>query len=278
MKSRREALFIVSHSRHMPALGITLLIESGGKVVIGAALVTLGLGLSGAMGGVVLGAFGALAWGLSWVPRNALTLERTPTTASLLRAAAPVGATLALFAILTNADLIAAKVLVAPRDAGHYAAANTAGKILIYATWPVWAVLFPALGREGRPSQLNRRRLATGIGATLLIGAPIMILYWMNPGLVTTVLFGVQYSASVRLLLPLGMAMLAYEVAFLSMSYELAVGRVRYLGVAALSVVILLGLLTLIPRTLVGFAHATLAVSVATATVTTGFAFISDGR
>lgn len=268
---------LLQGSHSFGGLGLNLLVESGGKVVIGVALVGLGLGLMGAMGGVVLGGLASLVWGLTQLPRSAVPQQRdSPTATPLLRATAPVGATLLLFAIMTNADLIVAKLFFPPRDAGYYAAANMAGKVLIYAAWPVWAVLFPALGREGGPSRLTRQRLWVGIGWTLLIAAPILLLYALDASLATTVLFGRQYLASSHLLLPLGLAMLSYQIAFLSMSHELAVGHLSYLGPAVLSVVVLTGLLIVVPRTLTSFAYTMAFVGVSTAVITTVFACASD--
>jgi len=259
-------------------LGLNLLVESGGKLVIGVALVGLGLGLLGAMGGVVLGGLAALAWGITQLPRKAVPQSGDSTTASpLLHAAAPVGATLLIFAVMTNADVILVKLFFPPHDAGYYAAANMAGKVLIYATWPVWAVLFPALGRDGGPSPLTRRRLWMGIGWTLIIGAPILLFYALDPRLAMIILFGRQYLAGSHLLLPLGLAMTFYQIAFLSMSHELAVGDVKYLWPALLSVVVLTGLLVSVPRTLEAFAYTMVIVAVAIALTVTSFTCASSG-
>ncbi len=261
------------------SLGATFLIESGGKLVIGLALVAMGLGLAGATAGIIPGALAALLYGLWVLPRPASPDVGVPlSTFALLREAGPIGLTLLLFTILTNADVIAVKVLFAPQEAGYYAAASTAGKVVIYATWPIWLVLFPVLGREGKASRKTRRGLVLGIGLSLLVGAPILALYAVAPRLVAAVLFGPQYLSGASLFLPLGLAMIAYQVALLGMSHELAVGRRTFLRAVVLSAVTLTGLLSLIPRTLMSVALTTLGVGLGTAALMSWFGLASEAR
>jgi len=261
-------------------LGATFLIETSSKLLVGLTLVAFGLGVSGATGGIILGAAVALVYGLWALPRPDPPREgAAPITMSpLLPSAVPIGLTLLFFAVMTSADVIAVKVLFPPREAGYYAAASTAGRIVLFATWPVWAVLFPAMGRTGSASRMTRRGLWLGIGLTVLIAAPILAFYVLAPHLATRILFGHQFLPGASLFWPLGLAMLAYQVAFLGMSHELAVGRQRFLRLAGLSTVVLVGLLILIPRTLTGVALTTLAVGAVTAALMSWIGLASKVR
>jgi O-antigen/teichoic acid export membrane protein len=230
------------------ALGASLVCEAVLKLVSGFVLVRAGMGLSGAVAGISLGALGATVltalalrpWGRSGQETSAHEFRE------ILKSLVPYAVTLGCFTILTQADVVLVKALFPPREAGLYTAASTGGKIVLYLTAALPMVMLPELSRRHATgedgSQVLRRALLYGGVA----GGALVAAYFLAPVPIITLLFGRAYTPAGGLLGLLGLGMLGYEIAILMSYHNLATSRLRLLR----SVVVLAILFPLLAWTL----------------------------
>ncbi|MEA3201544.1 MAG: hypothetical protein QOE90_2972 [Thermoplasmata archaeon] len=180
--------------------------KSINKLLVGAALVLLGFGVWGAVGGLVFGGAFLIAGSL-WALRRAGHDPReegeldVATRRRFLRYTAAVFAGSFALTLLMSLDLLAVKYLT-PRDTSDLAAASyQAATILTKA--PLWAVLaamsvlFPLLSRAAQRDP----REATGLVRrslrwTLLALAPVSLLLFLFPDRALALVFPAHYQSA----------------------------------------------------------------------------------
>jgi O-antigen/teichoic acid export membrane protein len=209
------------------ALGASLVCEAVLKLVSGFVLVRAGMGLSGAVAGISIGALGATVltalalrpWGRSGQETGAHEFRE------ILKSLVPYAVTLGCFTILTQADVVLVKALFPPEEAGLYTAASTGGKIVLYVTAALPMVMLPEMARRHATGEDGRQLLRQGLLYGGVAGGALVAAYFLAPVPIITLLFGRAYALAGGLLGPLGLGMLAYEMAILMIYHNLATGR-----------------------------------------------------
>ena len=225
-------------TQRFAALGASLVTEAVIKLAAGAVLVTLGLGLGGAAAGVGLGPIVAL--GLTVLALRAVfharadkddAVQETDSVqlTTMLRSLVPYALAIACFTLLTQADVVLVKALFPPHDAGVYAAASTGGKIVLNLTGALPMVMLPEIVRRNAANEDGRSILIRGLVYGGVAGGAVVILYALAPIHVIRVIFGSQYLESTPFLWPLGLAMLAYELALFGVYYQLGIRRINFI-------------------------------------------------
>jgi O-antigen/teichoic acid export membrane protein len=87
-------------------------------------------------------------------------------------------------------------------DAGIYAAVSTLGKIILFASAPVATVMFPLLTRRFAKKENYVGMFLLSIGLTVVVVAGVIILYYLFPYFVMSLLYGDKYFSGVYLLVP----------------------------------------------------------------------------
>ena len=242
----------------------SLVAEAGGRLFFGLILVAFGLGVTGAYLGTPL-AFAATATGLWWVGRRRLaTAEHGATVRGLLDLVAGAwSAVVALFllAVLQNVDVIMVKRQIGGEQAGAYAAAAVAAKAVVWVAIGIGLYLLPEATKAARHGLDPRPVLARALGVVGAVAVPMLIVYALFPGTLLRLAFGPDTEVAADALFALGLAMTLLAVAYLTVQYMLALGRVAFLpalAAVALAEILLLGGLGI--ESLVTFAMIVLAV------------------
>jgi O-antigen/teichoic acid export membrane protein len=230
------------------ALGASLVCEAVVKLASGFVLVRAGMGLSGAVAGISIGALGATVltalalrpWGRSGQETGAHDFPE------ILKSLVPYAVTLGCFTILTQADVVLVKALFPPREAGLYTAASTGGKIVLYLTAALPMVMLPEMARRHTTGEDGRQVLRRGLLYGGVAGGALVAAYFVAPVPIISLLFGRAYAPAAGLLGLLGLGMLGYEMAILMIYHNLATSRLRLLR----SVVVLAILFPLLAWTL----------------------------
>ncbi len=231
--------------------------EIAGKVLLGLALMALGLGTAGAMAAMATGAAAVLLLG-AWSLRDFLRLPAGPPRgssaageglAAMARFAAPaLGAAAGLNAMVL-VDTFFSRHYLSPDDAGAYAAVAVAGRSVFWLSAAVAAAVLPLAarlrGRHGPSGGL----LLPALGVTTAVSGGALLVFALAPGLVMRTLFGASYEHASGLLAAYGAAALLLSLANVTVNSLLGEGR----GLAALPVVagaaLLLALITLFHAT-----------------------------
>ncbi len=180
------------------ALGVLLLASASSRIVFGVPWTLLA---GGGAGGPLIGqAFGnALALvGTAWLIRRYLIgrgtgaatsgIRRRPNQRTLI-----AGGAFIAFALISNLDVLLAKILLSPHAAGEYAALATIEKIVIFLPGAIAVVMVPSAAKarltEGSAARVLRVAALLVVITTMLIAVPAAI----APHLVLETMFGQKY-------------------------------------------------------------------------------------
>src|SRR3989440_2896984 len=214
------------------------------RLVLPIGFVLLGLGVSGAMLGILVSAL--LTYLVSFQPlREFLRGPRTRTGSlrslwfySILAVAAS-GGVVALYSI----DTVLARHFLSAREAGLYAALATIGRTVLFITSSIGLVMFPrvvALHERGKPHRGTGGQAILGV---LILSAAVEIAFYFAPSFITKLLFGQAFIAVAGQLPLYGMAMLLLAIAQVLVIYFLAIGNRIFVLIILLACALQIGLI-----------------------------------
>jgi O-antigen/teichoic acid export membrane protein len=166
------------------------------------------------------------------------------------------GAALGLTALwaLAYGDLLVARLAFDGDEAGAYAAAAVASKVLLLVPIATTTVLFPRVAVLHDRAR-ERRHLAAGLAVVAAMSALLTAFAWIFAGELIDLLFGSEYEAADSWLGPLCLAMALYGLGIVYLYHFLALGRPRFAVVLALLLaaqIVAYGLLHDSPGELIG--------------------------
>jgi O-antigen/teichoic acid export membrane protein len=214
------------------------------RLVLSIGFVLLGLGVDGAVLGIVLSAI--LTYLISFVPlwgilrgsRERASGLRDLWGYSLLTALTATG-----LVLLSSIDTILAKHFLSAADAGLYAGLATIGRTVLFVTNSIAVIMFPRVVMLHQRGESHTRILLQSVLGALALTAIAEVAFCLEPVLITRVLFGVAF-VSVAGLLPLyGLAMLLLSLAQVVAMYFLAIGNRLFVGIILLACLLQIGLI-----------------------------------
>ncbi|MGI8512716.1 MAG: oligosaccharide flippase family protein, partial [Solirubrobacteraceae bacterium] len=267
--------------RAYKAAGLSVILEASGRLMLGLILVGAGLGVTGAYLATPLSMLTA-AGVLFVVLRRRLgdpdpEAPRRRLHTLIAGAWAPVIG-LTLIAVLQNIDVIIVKHRVGGDEAGAYAAAAVAAKLVIWIGIGLAYYLVPEAARRAQAGRNPRPVLVRALAIIGLVAAPMLIVYAAAPGLVLAIGFDVHLGEARRALLLLGLAMTLLAVASLAVQYMLAIERYAFMWVLFVVAAIEPLLLASGGRDLIGVAAVVLALQVVAASGMLALSFRARAR
>jgi O-antigen/teichoic acid export membrane protein len=235
---QRGALQAVQRYR---LVGSTLVGEAALRLLFGAALVVLGLGVTGAFLGTTL-ALGLLviAYGfplrrLLPAPSDDAAKELVPGIGHLVsRARVPVAA-FVLIAVLQHVDVIIVKHVAAPEQAGSYAAASVAAKAVIWLAMGLGFYLLPEAVRRAQAGEDARPILVRTLLLLAGVAVPLVAFYAIVAQPLLSIVFGPGLTAAAGALAILTGAMALLACGYLVVQYLLALGRRAFIALLAVA-------------------------------------------
>lgn len=229
------------------ALGMLMFIAAASRIAFGAPWAAAGGGAGGALAGQTVGNAFAVAVTL-WLLRDHLIGRGTGAASSGIRRKPDArtitasGAFIA-FALLSNLDVLLAKLLLDSSAAGEYAALATIGKIVIFLPSAVAVVMVPSIARarlsDGSPIGVLRRGAILVIATTLLAAIPIAAF----PEFVVHTMFGEDYKAAAYGVRAMTVAGFGLALLYLLVVYTVAIQDRRWVLVLGGAVVLQVGLI-----------------------------------
>jgi len=225
---------ILQGARAYKAAGLSVILEAGGRLILGLALFAGGAGVTGAYLGTPLSMLAAAAI-LAVVIRRRLGSPEGGRISEHLRdlvrgAWAPVLG-LTLIAVLQNLDVIVVKHRVDGDGAGAYAAAAVAAKLVIWVGIGIAYYLVPEAARRAAAGLNPRPVLLRGLLVVGMVALPMLVLYAAVPGLVLKLGFDIEFAEARRALVVLGAAMTLLAIVSLAVQYMLAIEQLEFLWV-----------------------------------------------
>src|SRR5205814_888129 len=252
-------------------MGSVLIVQAGARLVMGVALVLLGLGVNGAFAGAtaaiavtVLIAAVPLAPLLRAARRSTAVVELAASETRFFVLAAVV---LLAYAALTNIDAVLAPAVLSPAEAGTYAGAVTLGKIVLFAPIAVGFLLLERTARAHARGEPTERPLFLSLGFVLATSGLVALAYIVAPAFFVNLVVGSQYPATVAVAPIYGIAALSNALLNLWISYFVGRGEMRVGLILAFAVVIEIALLLTAASDAVSLARIVLIVALATQAV-----------
>ena len=243
------------------ALGAVLALAGAGKVVPAVAVLAAGGGVGTAL------AAGAVGVAVAWVGAATVTRSRPPARATTMEspgvaAVLAAGQVQLVMMALTSVDLLLARALLSPEDAGRYALGAVAAKAAFWLPQAVGTVLYP---RMADPTG-HRGAVRSAVGVLLGIGAVVVVAAAVAAPLVPAVV-GEGYRPVTGVLWAfagLGVTLSVLQAFLLA---AIASGRTAEAGVAWAGLVLTAAAVWAAPRELAAVLGATLVVVVLTTLV-----------
>jgi O-antigen/teichoic acid export membrane protein len=179
------------------ALGLLLIGIAVSRLAFGSAWAVAGGGSGGALLGQAIGTIAALAAIALLVRREAAPAGRGAATAGIKRRidADALGAAWAFvaFALLSNLDVLLAKLVLSPDQSGRYAALTTIGKIVLFLPTAIAVVMVPRAARQRERGNSTSRELRLAALMTFVIAAVAAAVALASPTLLLRLMFGDRY-------------------------------------------------------------------------------------
>ena len=252
-------------------MGSVLIVQAGSRLVLGVALVLLGLGVNGAFTGAAAAiAVSVLVAALPLAPL--LRAARRSTAVVLLagdetRFFALAAVVLLAYAALTNIDAVLAPAILSPAESGIYAGAVTLGKIVLFAPIAVGFLLLERTARAHARGEPTERALFLSLGFVFATSGVAAAAYLVAPAFFVNLIVGSQYPATVAVAPIFGIAAFSNALLNLWISYFVGRGEMRVGLILALAVVAEVVLLLTAATDAVSVARIVLVVAVATQAV-----------
>lgn len=213
------------------------------KIVFSSLLIAAGLGVGGALTGIVLSVFlvwllGALVTTQHFHPQGNGNGGQLPADPFPRGTIVPVLIANIAFVAMTQLDMVLVNYYFQPEQAGLYAAASVLGKAVLYLPGGLVIALFPMVAENHAKGQASAQLLLQVVAVTAsLCGAAAMVYWWLGPWLIS-LLYGPAYAGAGELLRWYGLATLPMTLVMVAEHFLIAKGRVLFawlfLGVAPL--------------------------------------------
>lgn len=259
-------------------VGSSLVIEATSRFAFGGTIALLGGGVTGAFIGTPCSmAFSSLILGWSLQRRLIKSANHTQPHTTLRKLAvagwAPIVGLL-LLSGLQNIDIIIAKHVMSDANAGLYAVAIVAAKLVVWVAVGIALYLLPEASRRAVNKQDPRPVLIRALGVLGGIALPALVIFAVASTLLIKLAFGPEYLGGADVLLVLGLAMSGLAAANLAVQYMLALHRTAFLIPLTIVTLAEPPLLLVAGNNLEKFSEAVLVVQLAAAVATLGVGFM----
>jgi O-antigen/teichoic acid export membrane protein len=224
------------------AYGSLLIAISGARILFGVPWAWAGGGAGGAIGGQALGMIATLAVA-GWLLRPMVLRRGSGAATSGLRRrldirAVSASAAFIAFAVISNLDVLLAKIFLDSHDVGQYAAIATVGKVVTFMPAAIAVVLVPNVARAGNDRQARARAIRRAAGLVVTTAALVAIPAALAPKLVVALMFGPGYEDAVAGVAPIVCAGAALALLYLLVVYAVTIEERRWVLVLALGVLL----------------------------------------
>ena len=200
------------------------------KIIIAVILIYFGLGVAGALGGVIFSTFIILI--LTYVVlRPSLSKNNASisnTTHLLFKSAMPVLLANVAFAVMTQIDMVLVKYYFSEQEVGIYAAASILGKAVMYLPGGIAMALFPMVAENHASGKSSAHLMFQAVGVTALLSLTGALFYYFFADSIIVLLYGNDYKEAANVLKYFGFAILPMALIMVAEHFLIAMGRVLF--------------------------------------------------
>jgi O-antigen/teichoic acid export membrane protein len=265
---------------------VSQLLGAGIKIIFSALLVVFGLGVTGAIFGIVVAQFIAFLYAARWAARlgfrrpsdtNYATLPDLRLVMPELKYAALAFVGLLTITLMMSIDVIAAKYYFDARTAGLYAGIATVARIVFFLAAPIAQVLMPLVKIDKSPQE-NRALLLRSLALTVGVCGSFVVACMVAPELIIKILMGVDYITYAYLLAPLALAICIISITNLICMYYLSLRRKMVMVVGIIGFAATLGFMVMWHSSLQALVYSMLTASILTLSATGTYVLVNLKR
>lgn len=222
---------ILQGRKKFAKLGACFLFEGVIKLFVAIALVILGFKVSGAIGGIIAGAFGGLI--LTFYFNKEVLVKQTEKIKfeKIKFDWIPYFVVTVAILLVMNLDVIFSRRFFSDVQSGNYAVLSTLGKMLFIGTIAISKVLFPISANENTLGKNTSKHLFKSILIFALIAIAATGFLSIFSRQLILFLYGPQYLETSNLLVYSCIALSFLALSNLILIYELSINHIKY-GVA----------------------------------------------
>jgi O-antigen/teichoic acid export membrane protein len=217
---------LVGTSQGLQRFGIVAAAVAVGPLIripLVVAALDAGWGVAGAMGATLVSGAISVAIPAALLGRRYVRARLRPEVPSWLtvREVAPVLIGVLALTGLTTDDVIVAKAVFTDHTAGIYSSASLIGRVLLYLPGAIVTVLLPKVASRAAANRDTGDILRSSLLVTFAFCCAGCLIYALFGPLVVRIDFGPSYAAAADLLWMFGLAMTAYAVLNVLLTYTL---------------------------------------------------------
>jgi O-antigen/teichoic acid export membrane protein len=211
------------------------------KLLTAVILLKIGFGVSGVMGGFLLG--GIAMYGATFLAMKFLFAKNKVNQkdnknkleidfVSMKKYVFPVLVGILALNVLGNVDMVLAKHHLDPILSGQYGALTVMSKAIFFATGAIATVLFSMSSEESHKKKKNSKKIfINSILLTLLVSLVAITFYFLFPRFVIAVFFGEKYFLIAQYLGWFGVMATLYSFTNLIIQYLLSINKTKFLWI-----------------------------------------------
>lgn len=244
---------ILQGTKKFRELGATYISEGSFKLIIAVFLIVIGLGVYGAITGVILGTF--LGFLLSLISlKEVLSAKRKKVkVGGIYSYSFPALVSIASIMIFFSLDIILAKAFFNPELAGQYAAISNLGKVIFLGTWGISKAMFPLISERHDKKAHTSRLLEQSFLTVFFISLGVLFLYFLFPEQIINVLYGKDYIAVSGLLIYPALSMAILSLTNIFVLFNLCINKPKRNYLTVFFVLLQIILLSLFHSSLLQF-------------------------
>lgn len=202
----------------------SVFVESGLKLILGAVLVLMGFSVNGAVGGLVIASIAGFFISRFFIRGYLKGEEKKVNVKHMFFYSLPVTIQNLSITSLFSTDIILIKHFFSPHDAGIYAIVSTLGKIILFGTGPIAAVMFPLVSQRHARGDKYKGVFVLSFLLTFILAAGILLIYWFIPKIVISFL-NPSYLEAAPYLIWYGLFITFYTLSSLLISFYLSLNK-----------------------------------------------------
>jgi len=236
---------IMQGTKKFKALGLNMSMEGAIKLVLSIVLVVLGLRVIGATSAILIASFSMFFLSFYFLKDITKQKEKYFDKKEIYSYSVPVFIALICITVMFSIDMIIAKHFFSEQDAGIYAVASLLGKMIFFALTPIAKAMFPIIAERKESKKEYGHILRKALLAVSGISILALIVYYLLPEFIISLLFGNQYLMATSILFYVGLTFSLMTVSYVLIFYNLSVGKKRVifaLPIFAIAEIIMLSL------------------------------------
>jgi len=207
-------------------LGANMVLESVLKLSLAILLVWFGFKVYGAMAAVILGVFFVFALAFIFI-KEVITSRRVKARVEKISSySLPIFIVIFVITLMYSVDIILARILLQPEQAGTYAVISMMGKMIFFGTWAISKAMFPIASEEHEGGKDTWKLFKKAFLIVVFMCAVALLAFLFFPKFLISILFSKIYADGAGILFYIGACFSLLSLANLNFLYAISKNKV----------------------------------------------------